>query len=89
MRFDCTSPMGPQYPEGIAGDAVPAGITLTVVGPHAYDRRWFASVRVNTKGRVVCELRPAETGGAPWGVARFHAGATFQVCDSAGAVRFA
>ena len=53
VTFEGTSPMGPQYAD-LSGVNVPEGVTLSVVGPHAYDRRWFASVRVNTRtGKVV------------------------------------
>ena len=54
VRFDCTSPMGLQFPDGIAGDAVPEGITLSIAGPDPYRaRNWFANVKLNAKGKAV------------------------------------
>lgn len=54
VRFDCTAAVGPDAGRSdIMGDSIPDGATLTVAGPDPYtSRKWFASVKLSTKGGV-------------------------------------
>lgn len=45
FRFEETSMFGNEYRDGIA-------MTYTVVGPGAYDRKWYANITVDVDGNV-------------------------------------